>query len=125
MSNADPRRLELTVFGSFRASHSLTGFETPHFHLWRIEAVFGSNLPLTGDRLIDLVFLQSVLERIFLEVEGKYLNDALRVSPTSENLAGWLWNRIRAELPEAPLQEVSVELCDLDGRASGRARLGL
>ncbi len=120
---AEPRHLELTVFGSFRASHSLAGFEIPHFHLWKVEAVFSAAWPLAGDRLIDLVFWQGTLDRIFLKVEGTDLNRVLPCSPTSENLTEWFWRRLKEELPEAPLTEVAVSLCDLSGKVSGRARL--
>ena len=120
---AEARRLELTVFGSFRASHSLAGFETPHFHLWKVEAVFSADWPLAGDRLIDLVFLQGTLDRIFTKVEGVYLNGVLGISPTSENITAWIWGRLQEELPDAPLSQVAVSLCDLTGKVSGRARL--
>ena len=120
---AEPRHLDLTVFGSFRASHSLAGFETPHFHLWQVEAVFSSDWPLAGDRLIDLVFLQGTLERIFAALDGVFLNEVLDFSPTSENLTAWIWRRLHEELPDAPLSQVAVSLCDLSGKVSGRARL--
>ena len=120
---AEPRHLELTVFGSFRASHSLAGFETPHYHLWKVEAMFSAPWPLAGDRLIDLVFLQSTLDRVFSTVEGTHLNGVFPFSPTSENLTQWIWKRLREELPDAPLSEVAVSLCDLAGKVSGRARL--
>ena len=120
---AEPRHLELTVFGSFRASHSLTGFEVPHYHLWKVEAEFSADWPLSSDRLIDLVFLQSTLDRIFSAVEGTHLNSVLPVSPTSENLTAWIWKRLTQELPDAPLSRVSVSLCDLAGKVSGRAGL--
>jgi 6-pyruvoyl-tetrahydropterin synthase len=101
----------------------LAGVETPHFHLWKVEAVFSSQWPLTGDRLIDLVFLQNTLDRVFTGIDGAHLNEALPFSPTSENLTEWIWKRLREELPEAPLSEVAVSLCDLTGKVSGRARL--
>ncbi len=120
---AEPRHLELTVFGSFRASHSLAGFEIPHFHLWKVEATFTSDWPLEGDRLIDLVFLQATMDRVFAGIEGCHLNSILPFSPTSENLTDWIWKRLREEIPGDPLSEVAVSLCDLTGRVSGRARL--
>ncbi len=119
----EPRHLELTVFGSFRASHSLAGFETPHFHLWKVEATFASEWPLSNDRLIDLVFLQATLDRVFSVVEGGHLNSIFAFSPTSENLTDWIWSRLMEELPGAPLVEVAVSLSDLSGKVSGRARL--
>jgi 6-pyruvoyl-tetrahydropterin synthase len=85
--------------------------------------MFTAPWPLAGDRLIDLVFLQSTLDRIFSTVEGTHLNGVFPFSPTSENLTQWIWKRLREELPDAPLSEVAVSLCDLAGKVSGRARL--
>jgi hypothetical protein len=118
-----PKTLDLSVFGEFKASHSLTGFEVPHFHLWKVTVDFKTDLPIPGDRLIDLVFLQNILTSIFHAVEGKHLNAVLAAPPTSENVASWVWDEVVRTLPEAPLAEVSVTLCDLDGKATGRARL--
>ncbi len=84
---------------------------------------FKTDLPIPGDRLIDLVLLQNMLTSIFQAVEGKYLNTTFSFPPTSENMANWVWDEVVRVLPEAPLAEVSITLCDLDGRASGRARL--
>ena len=119
-----PRRtLSLTVHTEFKASHSLVGFETPHFHLWKIEVGFSSSFPIVNDRLIDLVFLQNELDQIIAPICGKYLNTELAFSPTSENLASWLWDHVQARVTQAPLSSVSVTLCDLEGRASGTAKL--
>lgn len=124
MSKPDePRTLELAVFGSFRASHALEGFEVPHYHLWQVEAVFSAPLDQAGDRLMDLVFLQGTLDQIFLAVNGRHLNALFSFSPTSERMARWVWDRLVEKIPGTPPKEVSVTLCDLDGRASGRARL--
>ncbi len=118
-----PAHLSLTVHSELRASHSLQGFETPHFHLWKISVSFQTELPIEQDRLIDLVFLNQTLETILTPYSGKFLNDALAFSPTSENLALWLWSQVTHALPDAPLSGIEITLCDLEGRASGSARI--
>ena len=114
----------LTVFNEFRASHSLEGFEIPHFHLFKVSATFEVPYPMMGDRVIDLVFLQKVLDCSLFPLQNQYLNVALQMSPTSENLCVWLWKELLIQLPTAPLTSVSIELCDLEGRAMGKATLG-
>ena len=118
-----PSHLALRVETDFKASHSLEGLEVPHFHLWKVSVEFQAKLPLAQDRLIDLVFLQTVLDRVFEPLKGSYLNESLKASPTSENLALWTWEKIAGALPDAPLSEVKIELCSLDGVSTGSARI--
>ena len=118
-----PSRIALEVESEFRASHSLEGFEVPHFHLWHITTKFETALPLAQDRLIDLVFLQTVMNKILYPLQGTYLNESFPHSPTSENVALWIWEKITAHLPDAPLAEVQVKLCNLEGVSTGSARV--
>ena len=118
-----PTRITLDVEHELRASHSLEGFEVPHFHLWKLSAFFEATLPLANDRLIDLVFLQNTMEQIVAPLQGTFLNETFPKSPTSENMALWIWDQISKKLPDAPLCEVQVRLCDLQGFGTGSARV--
>jgi 6-pyruvoyl-tetrahydropterin synthase len=118
-----PTRIALEVESEFRASHSLAGFEIPHFHLWKVRVEFEAKLPLADDRLIDLVHLQTVMDEILKPLSGTYLNESLGVSPTSENLALWVWEKLMHKLPDAPLSQVQIKLCDLEGVSTGSARV--
>ncbi len=119
----EPKVIALKVFHQFKASHSLVGFELPHFHLWKITVEFKANLPLKGDRLIDLVLLQTELEKMTAPLSGTYLNQSMGISPTSENMAGWIWKKVSEKFSSEPLSSVSVQLCSLDGEAMGEASL--
>lgn len=81
-----PNRISLSVFSELKASHSLAGYEIPHFHLWKVEVEFSKALPLKEDRLIDLVFLKTKIDELLLPLQGRYLNETLSFSPTSENV---------------------------------------
>ena len=116
-------KMDLEVFGSFKASHSLAGFETPHFHLWKMSVCFTSDFPMKEDRILDLVFLQNTIQEITRPIQGCYLNTTLAFSPTSENMTAWLWDRVTAVLPDAPLKSIQITLCSLDGEAMGSATL--
>ena len=124
MGEASDLKFCLTVYNELRASHSLEGFEIPHFHLFKVSASFEVPYPMAGDRVIDLVFLQKTLDCTLFPLQNQYLNTTLNVSPTSENLCVWLWNELKPQLPDAPLCSVSIELCDLEGRPTGKATLG-
>jgi 6-pyruvoyl-tetrahydropterin synthase len=123
MKIIEPTSIALKVFHEFKASHSLAGFETPHFHLWKITVEFKASLPLKGDRLIDLILLQEELSKITAPITGTYLNDSLGASPTSENMALFIWKKVSERFPNDPLDSVAVKLCDLNGAASGEAIL--
>lgn len=118
-----PSTITLTVFSEFRASHSLEGFETPHFHLWKLSLEFRTPMPLQSDRVLDLVHLQEEIAKITSTLEGCYLNTAVSFSPTSENLANYFWDEFLAVHPTAPLTALTLTLCDLAGVASGSARV--
>jgi 6-pyruvoyl-tetrahydropterin synthase len=123
MPKLKPSLISLEVEHAFKASHSLEGFELPHFHLWKLAVEFQASLPLANDRLIDLVFLQNILDQITSPLKGTHLNETFKSSPTSENMALWLWQEIVTKLPEAPLYQVKVNLCDLEGVSTGSARV--
>lgn len=116
-------QLSLSVYHSFKASHTLAGFETPHFHLWKLAVEFSTPAPFEGDRLIDLVFLQGQIEQLCAPVANRYLNSVVEFQPTSENMAQWIWTEVQKRLPDATLSAVTVTLCDLEGNASGAAKL--
>jgi 6-pyruvoyl-tetrahydropterin synthase len=121
--NQKPASISLEVEHEFRASHTLEGHEVPHFHLWKVAVEFKAALPLPNDRLIDLIFLQTLLEKITSPLKGTYLNQSFAEAPTSENMALWLWEQIVIALPDAPLHQVQVRLCDLEGVSTGSARV--
>jgi 6-pyruvoyl-tetrahydropterin synthase len=124
MSVQPPKSFTLSVFHQFKASHTLLGHPVPHFHLWKLAAEFKVSAPLSQDRVIDLVFLQKNFDEVIRPLEASYLNETLQVSPTSENLCVWVWDQLLQRLPDAPLYAVEVSLCDLEGRSTGKARLG-
>ena len=113
----------LSVFNELRAMHGLSDNPTPHLHLWKIRADFKSPFPIQGDRVIDLVLAQSVINEVLQPLQGKFLNDLMDASPTSENLCSWIWDRLEQKLPAVPLHAVMVTLCDSTGVPFGRASL--
>jgi 6-pyruvoyl-tetrahydropterin synthase len=63
------------------------------------------------------------MEQILAPIRGTHLNEKLAISPTSENLALWLWDELSSVLPDAPMHSITVDLCNLDGDSMGSARV--
>jgi 6-pyruvoyltetrahydropterin/6-carboxytetrahydropterin synthase len=83
-----------------------------HGHSFKIElGIYGPVNPETG-WLIDFGELDQLWQPIHELLDHNYLNEVPGLeNPTSENLARWLWDRIKPQLPE--LERVIVhETCD-------------
>lgn len=83
-----------------------------HGHSFKIElTVAGPVNPETG-WFIDYGDLDDVWAPLYDMLDHHYLNEVEGLdNPTSENLARWLWERIRPKLPQ--LSRVTVhETCD-------------
>jgi 6-pyruvoyl-tetrahydropterin synthase len=127
---------ELVLKFSFEASHSLSGYETPHPHIWKIEiAVKGE--PIQG-KILDIVQLRSGIQKIIEPLASTYLNSNLFVSPevrefpTCETLSNYFAYQMRSliDKPEYISQNSSVRLscvqvaiCEMDMTEMGATRL--
>ncbi|HLV67601.1 MAG TPA: 6-carboxytetrahydropterin synthase QueD [Polyangiaceae bacterium] len=83
-----------------------------HGHSFKIElSVYGPVNPDTG-WLIDFGEIDRLWKPIHDVLDHNYLNEVPGLeNPTSENLARWLWERLKPTLPE--LESVIVhETCD-------------
>lgn len=110
---------EISVSGHFDAAHWLRGYEGPcarmHGHTWRVEAaVRGEELGTEG-LLIDFHHLGEMLKGIIAPFDHACLNELepfLADSPTSENIARFIYRRLGEELsgrnPRVRLVWVSV-----------------
>jgi len=104
---------ELTVESHFSSAHRLLNYEgkceNVHGHNWRVEiTVAGENLDKSG-MLIDFKILKSILNDVVEELDHKNLNDleAFKdISPSSENIARYIYEELREKLPL--LKQVSV-----------------
>lgn len=104
----------------FEASHLLPFHDGKcarlHGHSWRgIVRVVGKNLYTGGPKrgmLVDYVDIKTALDPL---IEGYldhyHLNDSLKMeSPTCENIAKWVYEKLSAKIPE--LREVEIrETC--------------
>jgi 6-pyruvoyltetrahydropterin/6-carboxytetrahydropterin synthase len=106
---------QLRVRAGFEAAHHLTSYrgapEPVHGHSWQVEAV------LEADRLDDegMAFDFVAVRRALLDLAGLFDHRHINtvppfdtVSPTTERIAVWFHERLREQLPAAPLVEVTV-----------------
>lgn len=107
----------LKVVSSFSAAHYLRGYkgkcENLHGHNWKVQvSVSNKELDSIG-MVIDFKELKNTLEDALKELDHKCLNDISpfdRKNPSSENIAVYIYNRIKEILKgkNCSLKSVSV-----------------
>jgi 6-pyruvoyltetrahydropterin/6-carboxytetrahydropterin synthase len=105
----------LRVTARFEAAHHLTSYkgapEPSHGHSWRVEAALAAP-ELDGEGMAwDFVEVQGALREIAGRLDHRDINGVPpfdRLSPTTERIAAWFFERLAEALPGAPLVEVTV-----------------
>lgn len=98
--------VELMRTFRFEAAHKLTGVPEGHKcarlhgHSFKVDiTIRGPVDPVTG-WLMDFGDIKAIVGPVVDQLDHRYLNDFEGLSnPTSEVLAGWLWERIAPTLP--------------------------
>jgi len=107
---------ELTIEREFSAAHRMSGYPGPcarlHGHNYRVRiAVAGDQLDDRG-MLIDFSELKALCDGIIEGLDHQNLNELPPFAdrnPSSENLARYLYESIRAQLPgSVQIKEVKV-----------------
>jgi 6-pyruvoyltetrahydropterin/6-carboxytetrahydropterin synthase len=92
-----------------------------HGHSFRVEVhVQGPVDPHLG-WVMDFADVKAAFEPLYQQLDHHYLNDVPGLeNPTSENLARWIWQRLRPALPQ--LSAIVVhETCTSGARYTGDA----
>lgn len=105
----------LRVQARFEAAHHLTSYkgapEVAHGHSWRVEAALVTG-ELDGEGMaFDFVEVRGALLELAAQLDHRDINGVPpfdRVSPTTERIAAWFFERLAERLPAAPLAEVTV-----------------
>ena len=108
MSPNDPApHLELTTNFTFEASHQLphapehSKCRRLHGHSWKVEVQVSGELQQPKGWVVDFDDIQRACEPIYDALDHRHLNDVEGLdNPTSENVAIWIWERLKPELPE-------------------------
>jgi 6-pyruvoyltetrahydropterin/6-carboxytetrahydropterin synthase len=105
----------LRVRAGFEAAHHLTFYkgapEPNHGHSWQVEATLATDA-LDGEGMaFDFVAVRAALAELTARLDHRDLNTVPpfdTLSPTTERIAGWFFDGLKARLPGAPLAEVTV-----------------
>jgi len=96
---------ELKVVADFAAAHQLRNFqgncEKLHGHNWKVEVTLcGEKLNKAG-LLMDFREIKDATDRVLKELDHSFLNDLppfKHESPSSENIAAYLYEKLSNEL---------------------------
>jgi len=107
----------LTVHTHFAAAHNLINYqgecENLHGHNWKVEVTVGVRELDRAGLGIDFKILKAETSKILDRLDHKYLNDVepfREKSPSSENIARYLFELLSAELNDgnAKVERVNV-----------------
>ena len=105
---------EFTFEAAHRLPHVPEGHKCArlHGHSFRVRVHVEGPVDKTLGWIIDFADIKEAFEPLHEELDHNYLNevDGLE-NPTSENLARWVWRRMRKELPLMSAVSVS-ETCN-------------
>ncbi len=111
----------LKIHSSFAAAHCLIHYqgecENLHGHNWKVEvAVTAKELDKAGLG-IDFKVLKTETNKLLKTLDHKYLNDLppfLNLSPSSENIARYLYNELSTSLNNGNIQVDMVTVWESD-----------
>jgi 6-pyruvoyltetrahydropterin/6-carboxytetrahydropterin synthase len=97
----------IKVEGNFSSAHNLRGYkgkcEDLHGHNWKVEVLVASAKLDKIGMVMDFKFVKKSLADILERLDHKYLNKLdyfKRVNPTSENIARYIFDKLRSRLPQ-------------------------
>ena len=116
---------KLTIRTSFAAAHNLVNYqgecENLHGHNWKVElAVIARELDKAGLG-IDFKILKREAGRVIKELDHKFLNEnpAFKtVSPSSENISRFLYERLSEHLNNENISVESVTVWESDNASA-------
>ncbi len=98
----------MEIFRRFRieASHSLPHLPSGHpcrkvhGHSWRVEIHAIGPVDASRGWVMDFADLERAFQPLLLELDHSHLNEIKGLElPTSENMARWIWRRLKPALP--------------------------
>jgi 6-pyruvoyltetrahydropterin/6-carboxytetrahydropterin synthase len=110
-------KVELRKTFQFEATHLLPYLPDSHKcrrlhgHSFQVEIVVAGECDPRLGWLIDYAAIADAFHPLWEQVDHRYLNEVAGLeNPTSEQIAAWIWDRLKPRLP--PLTEVVVaETC--------------
>ena len=110
---------------SFEAAHrlpnapALSKCRRLHGHSFHVELVCEGRIDPETGWLLDFADIKRAFEPTFDRLDHQYLNDVEGLeNPTAENLARWIWTRIKPRLPlltQVGVAETCTSRCEYRG----------
>ena len=90
-----------------------------HGHSFRIEVHVSGPVDEQAGWVLDFADVSAAFKPLFAQLDHHYLNEVEGLeNPTSENLAKWIWQRLKQELPglsKVVVQETCTAGCSYAG----------
>jgi len=94
---------ELMVESTFSAAHQLTKSKTKceelHGHNWKVQLFVTGEPDSEIGWVYDFSKLKKLLKTTLHQLDHKFLNEILEISPTAENIAKFIFDDIESSLP--------------------------
>jgi len=104
---------KIKIEADFSAAHNLRGYkgkcEELHGHNWKVQLEAASHKLDKIGMVADFRELKNELNKVLAGMDHKYLNKISyfrKVNPTSENIAEYIYNKVKAKL--ANISSVTV-----------------
>jgi 6-pyruvoyltetrahydropterin/6-carboxytetrahydropterin synthase len=117
--------VRLTKSFGFEAAHDLPTFPEAHKcrrlhgHSFRFDVIVEGDVDPAKGYLIDYGKIKEAAEPFVQRLDHHYLNEVEDLSnPTSENIARWLWDRLKPILPQLSavvVHETCTSACEYKG----------
>jgi 6-pyruvoyltetrahydropterin/6-carboxytetrahydropterin synthase len=105
----------IKIISQFSAAHSLRGYqgkcERLHGHNWKVEVVVSALELNSGGMVLDFSDLKKITSRVLEYLDHKNLNELecfIRVNPSSEEIARYIFLKLKSALKGNRLEEVRV-----------------
>lgn len=110
---------ELSIRTSFAAAHQIKGYEGPceelHGHNWKIEIFIQAEKLDDIGIAIDFKVIKNKADELLNMLDHKNLNKVLDfLNPTSENIARWLYNKLKDSLKSYNVKVSKVSVWETD-----------
>lgn len=79
-----------------------------HGHSFQVTIYVGDTIDEQKGWIMDFADIKTAFKPIFEQLDHHYLNEVSGLeNPTSENLARWIWQRLKPNLPE--LRQIEIK----------------
>nr|MBU1328876.1 6-carboxytetrahydropterin synthase [Candidatus Omnitrophota bacterium] len=112
---------EILIKGDFSSAHNLIGYkgkcEGLHGHSWKVEARFQKDSLNDIGISVDFTLLKAKLKTILKKLDHVYLNKLdifKKQNPSAENIAGFIYAKLKSSIEEKGLILKSVSVWESD-----------